>query len=139
MIKLNGLNLSGKSLKNFEGKDEKMNANVKKISAFLMIFFVLSLTACSSYGVKKEEENYQKTHIAYYYTRRGESGVEYCLSMLKAEEELDMVAEPNVYISDKEFDFEWGTDLLAVFLDEDAEPKEPTEIDGYLIAYGYLA
>lgn len=116
-----------------------MKANIKKISAFLMIFFVLSLTACASYGIKKEAENYQKTHIAYYYTRRGESGTEYCLSMLKVEEELDMEAEPNVYISDKKFDFEWDEDLLAVFLDEDAEPEEPIEIDGYLIAYGFLA
>lgn len=117
-----------------------MKANVKKICAVLMVLLILALTACQEpYGVKKTVPNESESHIAYYYTRRGDDGREYCMSLLKADEELNTEAEPNVYISDEEFDFEWDTDVLAVFLNDETIIKDPIEIDGILIAYGYLS
>lgn len=117
-----------------------MKVNVKKICAVLMVFFILALSACAEpYGVKKVVPNETGTHSAYYYTRRGEDGTEHCVSLLKADEELDMEITPNVYISEKEIDFDWGDNMLAIIMHEDDEPKQPIEIDGILIVYGFLS
>ncbi|MBE7027808.1 MAG: hypothetical protein E7407_02070 [Ruminococcaceae bacterium] len=117
-----------------------MKTNHKITCAAILLFFILALAACSApRGVKKTVTDETKSHTAYYYIRQGDKGDEYCLSLLKSGETLITEDEPNVYISDKEFDFEFSDGLLAVFMDEDAEPIEPVEIDGILIAYGHLS
>ena len=117
-----------------------MKTNIKKISAVLMVFFMLALSACAEpYGVKKVLSDESESHVAYYYTRRGEMGTEHCVSLLKTGEELDMEAVPNVYISENEVDFDWGDDMLAIFMHDDDEDKQPIELDGILVVYGYLS
>ena len=117
-----------------------MRTDAKKICAVLLLFFMLALTSCSGfYGIKKTVSDETKSHTAYYYTRQGEEGTEYCLSLLKYDEELDMEETPNVYISEKDFDFDFSDGLLAIFMEEEDNPKESIEIDGILVAYGYLS
>lgn len=116
-----------------------MKTNVKKALILLLVMLTVVLSGCGEKpGIKKAEDNVDGTHTAYYYLRKVENEKQYCLSLLKKDEELVMEDEPNLYVSDMKFDFEWSEDILCVVLNEKDETlKDAIEIDNILVAFGH--
>jgi len=115
-----------------------MKTNMKKITAIIMVFLMLLLAGCGeSYGVIKEASNEEGTQKAYLYTRKADAGTEYCLSLLNADETLDTSAEPNIYKSYLEFDFELEDGMLAVAQNKDDDSiNDMMEIGSTIVVFG---
>ena len=117
-----------------------MKTNMKKITAVIMVFLMIALAGCGSkYGVIKEGTNVDGTQKAYLFTRKADAGTEYCLTLLNADEKLDTNAEPNIYKSYLEFDFEYEEGMLSVGLNEEDETiKDPMEIGTTFVVFGEM-
>ena len=116
-----------------------MKKNLKSLLALVLVIFTVMLSACASVGLIKSETDESGTMTAHLYSKKGENGVEYCLSLLGKDEVLDMEAEPNIHKSETEFDFDWSKDMLAVMVEEADMPKETfIEKGDFTVVFGQL-
>lgn len=118
-----------------------MKTKMTRIFALVMVLLMLALSGCGeSDGIKKEEANDEGTVKAYLFLRTVDNEKEYCLSLLDIDEELDMQAEPNVYKSEYEFDFEWSGNMLAVIQNEEDKSFNDFRTIGDIdIAFGTIS
>ena len=117
-----------------------MKTKMTKVFALAMVFLMITLCGCAEAdGIKKEAVNDKGTAKAYLYLRTVDDEKEYCLSLLEPEDELDMEAEPNVYKSEYEFDFEWSGNMLAVIQNEKDKKINDFRVIGDIeIAFGSI-
>ncbi len=116
-----------------------MKTNLKKIMLIGLVAVMIILSACGSLGIIRQQSDETGEKTAYLYSRRADGKKEYCLSILDSDEALDMEAEPNVYKSKLEFDFEWLDDMLAVLQNKKETPvADELEVDGIPVIFGQI-
>ncbi len=104
-----------------------MKKNVKRLLVLALIVMMLVLSACGSIGMIRQETLEESGMTAYLYSRKTNGKKEYCMSILENDEALDMTAEPNVYKSKREFDFDRDEDMIMV-----AQHKKDTPVTDFL-------
>ena len=116
-----------------------MKKNMKRLLVLALIAIMFVLSACGSVGMIRQQTLEENGMTVYLYSRKTDGRKEYCMSLLESDKPLDMAAEPNVYKSKKEFDFDCDEDMIMVFQHKKDKPvTDFLEIGDITVVFGQL-
>lgn len=116
----------------------KKSMRIKSIIIVSILILSLGLSACAKDSILQELPSENGEVTAYLFSRKVEGTRQYCLSLIKKGEQLDMEAEPNAYKSNLRFEAEWGNDnmLLVAQNKKDDTFNDFKTVEGIDVVFG---